>query len=321
MRKIIFLAALSMLVALPAKADVPGLTSHLQGGVLPNSPDYEWWYGCSPTSAGMIMGYYDRNGYGGYSYDNLVPGGVAELSNYSNPVAIVNQAIASTGHQYDFYNASAYGDNTGGGPGSGYGESGDDLSAPWHTFDSLADFMGTSQDAVGSSNGSTWFYFYANGKRLYASEMSGTGDEDKSGMYGLWEYEQYAGYGDGPVADQMIYNQYIYGHNSNTVGFTWADYTAEIDAGRPVMIHVEGHSMFGYGYDADTDEIILHDTWSEGEHRMAWGGSYPYSPTSSLQHYGVTVFEPTIIPVPGAVLLGAMGLGMVGWMKRRKQKA
>jgi hypothetical protein len=27
------------------------------------------------------------------------------------------------------------------------------------------------------------------------------------------------------------------------------------------------------------------------------------------------------VPVPGAMLLGAMGLGMVGWMKRRKQEA
>ncbi len=29
----------------------------------------------------------------------------------------------------------------------------------------------------------------------------------------------------------------------------------------------------------------------------------------------------TPVPVPGTVLLGAMGLGMVGWMKRRKDKA
>ena len=35
----------------------------------------------------------------------------------------------------------------------------------------------------------------------------------------------------------------------------------------------------------------------------------------------VSVTEAPIVPVPGAVLLGAMGLGMVGWMKRRKQEA
>ena len=32
-------------------------------------------------------------------------------------------------------------------------------------------------------------------------------------------------------------------------------------------------------------------------------------------------FEATPVPVPGAMLLGAMGLGMVGWMKRRKTQA
>ena len=42
-----------------------------QGGVLTNSPGYDWWYGCSPTSAGMIMAYYDRNGYGGLAAQNI----------------------------------------------------------------------------------------------------------------------------------------------------------------------------------------------------------------------------------------------------------
>ena len=31
--------------------------------------------------------------------------------------------------------------------------------------------------------------------------------------------------------------------------------------------------------------------------------------------------SPTPVTIPGAVLLGAMGLGMVGWMKRRKKEA
>jgi hypothetical protein len=44
---------------------------------LPNSTDYAWWYGCSPTSMGMILGHYDRNGYQNTYFGNMVAGGVA----------------------------------------------------------------------------------------------------------------------------------------------------------------------------------------------------------------------------------------------------
>ena len=36
---------------------------------------------------------------------------------------------------------------------------------------------------------------------------------------------------------------------------------------------------------------------------------------------GEALWAAQVVPVPGAVLLGAMGLGMVGWMKRRKTEA
>ena len=42
-------------------------------------PDYDWWYGCSPTATGMVLGKYDRDGYGVMSYDDIAPGGDAEL--------------------------------------------------------------------------------------------------------------------------------------------------------------------------------------------------------------------------------------------------
>ena len=59
---------------LSAGADELGF--YQQGGIAKlEGPAYDWWYGCSPTSAGMMMGYYDRNGYGGLSYANLVRGG------------------------------------------------------------------------------------------------------------------------------------------------------------------------------------------------------------------------------------------------------
>ena len=33
---------------------------YAQSDVNLNGPSYGWWYGCSPTSAGMMMGYYDQ---------------------------------------------------------------------------------------------------------------------------------------------------------------------------------------------------------------------------------------------------------------------
>ena len=80
--------------------------------------------------------------------------------------------------------------------------------------------------------------------------------------------------------------------------------------------------MFGYGYDG-TGTVYVYDTWDDADGAgpymdgqnpgtMAWGGSY-----NGRLHYGVTVFEPTMIPVPGAVLLGILGLSVVG-VKLRK---
>jgi hypothetical protein len=273
-----------------------GLAFYKQGAVtLSNPGDYDWWYGCSPTSAGMIIGHYDVAGYNGHSYSNLVPGGQAENSTFGSGPYLVNNAIASPGHIEDFYsNLSSD---------AGYGLSGDDLPPPWHSFDCLADFMGTSQDIYENSNGETTFYYWTDGTPFTSTDAAAAAVADFDGMYGMGEYLRYAGYD-----AATLYTQHIYSPDA-PLGFTFEQYVAEIDAGRPVMIQVEGHSMYGYGYDAANNTVLLHDTWSLGEHSMTWGGSY-----AGMQQWGVVALTP--VPEPATICL--LGLGSVVLLRKRR---
>ena len=325
-----YLAALILTCAVPALAyddpmdpnvthgtvmvDGVELGFYKQAGLtlLGNSCDYDWWYGCSPTSAGMMMGYYDRNGYGANpltnQYPALVPGGLAETETYapSPPptgwAALANNAIASTGHVADFYVA-------------GYGASGDDVAPPHHSPNCLADFMGTSQDSQNNSNGSTTFYYYTDGNPLHAANAFTHGIQDQDGMYGMCEYLDYCGYGSGnPTTDTNFFTQLISG---TVTGFTFANYKTEIDASRPVLIHIEGHTMCGYGYDdtGGAQTVYIYDTWSLGvpAHTMTWGGAY-----SGSTHWGVTCMTPTNgVPEPASLALLVLG-GMI--LLRRRMR-
>jgi hypothetical protein len=321
MRRIGIFAVVFGLGVLPAavQAAQAGLADDLgyyvQGGTLSSTADYSWWYGCSPTSAGMMIGYYDRNGYGGLGYSNLVQGGVAEPSAYAGGSPLANAAIASARHISDFYR-------------NGYNATGDDLAgAPTGPMNCLADYMGTSQDACGNVNGGTTFWDYTDGSRLYAKDIYNSGPSyyNTDGMFGVYEYiKNYAGYDLGaPQSTMQLFSQYIYGYNGNTTGFTWNNYKAEIDAGRPMLIQVSGHTMIGYGYNdggtPSTEQIILNDTWTAGPHTMTWGGSY-----SDLQQYGVMGLQleggsPSPEPSTFVLLLLAAAIApMIAYVRRRR---
>ena len=244
------------------------------GGNLSNAPDYDWWYGCSPTSAGMMMGYYDINGYGGESYDNLVPGGTAELNTFPTGTYLVNSVIASDEHIADYW--------------VGYGQSGNDPDPGGHLDNCLADFMETSKDSANNSDGASRFYYFTNGSPFYPSDVETYGLQSSSGMYGIGEWVTNVGH-----SYDTLYNQYHYDSTNYPNGMTFAQYKAEIDAGRPMLLNIEGHTMFAYGY-TDPDTVYVHDTWSSGSHTMTWGGSYsgyPHTFMTGLTLSGGNAFE------------------------------
>jgi len=255
---------------------------------LSDVPAFDWCYGCSATSAAMMFGYYDRTGYSNM-YAGPANGGVCPLTNSvwgsgECPLSATHEGydgLAVKGHVDDYWVSS--------------GSSTDPYYGNWaeHTYaDCTADFMGTNQNySWNNIDGGTTFYFYGNGSPLY--DYSECEPANRDGCHGIRLFVESRGYNvshDG--SNYQNYNQYIYGYDGNTIGFTFDQFKAEIDAGRLVLIQVEGHTMLGYGYD-NLDTIHIHDTWDHNDHSMTWGGNYSLS---SMQHYGVTVIQLQSLP-------------------------
>ena len=246
-------------------------------GSLTEVPAYDWCYGCSATSAAMLFGYYDRNGYPNM-YAGPANGGLCPLDNSTawdsgvSPLSATRQGydgLALRGHVDDYW----YSMNS----------TTDPYFGNWteHGYaDCTADYMGTSQwENWSNYDGSTTFFYYPNNSPIYdyvGHETSGQRD----GCHGMRLFAESRGY-----AVVQNYNQYRYGYGGVSAGFTWNQYKQEIDAGRPVLIQVSGHTMLGVGYDG-TNTVYVHDTWDHSVHSMTWGGSY-----SGMQHIAVTVIE------------------------------
>jgi hypothetical protein len=162
-----------------AAAYVPEPNIEMGINTLSNVPAFNWVYGCSATSAAMLMGYYDNNGYENM-YTGPANGGVCPLDNSvwgagESPLSATHQGLdglATRGHVDDYW--------------VGYGSTAPDPfdgNWPEHTHaDCTADFMGTNQDSLGNSDGSTTFYYYPSGVPLYNYNC---GSNCRDGGYGL----------------------------------------------------------------------------------------------------------------------------------------
>ena len=223
--------------------------------VLDSVPAYEWYYGCSPTSATMLMGYYD-----GLGYDDLIVGDASTQS------ANVNNAIASSGDgQYDGvggHNATIVAATVGTGHIGDYAiydgvDDGDytipyaDMSDPAivaaegvdpHEDDSVADFFGTSRSALGLGMGWT-----------LGSGAIAPGVED------FFDFRGYVGAAEATMVTMGW-------------GFTWDVFVEEIQNGRPVIINVQAHTIIAIGYNLLTGQYAVYDTWDTDMHWHDFSG-------------------------------------------------
>ena len=268
-------------VALPAPNKAMGTASI-------TVPTYDWVFGCSSVSGAMIAGYYDRSGYPNM-YIGPANGGYAPLNNsttywptwsdgsvtYPNlPLAASHQGVdgrgAATKGSIDDYWIQ-------------YGSTANDpyITGSWaqHTWSdgqAIGDYMKTSQSVYGVNNtdGSTGFWNYNSESQLTCSTMETTSSDGhliswNDGTYGRKLYYEARGYTVTTCYNQPTDNKYA-------GGFSFAQYKAEIDAGRPVMLNLNGHTIVGVGYTDTGNTVYLHDTWHQDgtTQSMTWGGSF-----------------------------------------------
>ena len=249
-------------------------------------PEAEYMYGCTPTAAAMILGYYDLYGYHGTGLSNMIEGTVALKSRGTDGNAydmdafdtVLGRATATSGYVYRFHSRKDI--PTTPEQELEYAFKSDNTTLNTGVWDCLADYLGTGQYWRGNGNLSTTVSYcsledlltkkYNNVRITDGVNTRTIAYKDTTMMYGLYLYVQSRGY----QMDCEISGSFRVDCDGGD--FTFEDYMREIDSGRPVLISIEGHSMAGYGYNASTREIIFDDCYKSGQ-RMVWDETYYYS--------------------------------------------
>jgi hypothetical protein len=142
----------------PVEARVAGLATVPAVSVtIPGVPAYIWHHGCGPTAAGMVIGYWDGQG-----YDTLVPGDA------STQTAAVEEMMASEGPVSNYTDYCEPVDNHPNlQPDKSELPMGDE-----HPDECVADYMKTSQSYYSNYYGWSWFSDVGRAMRQYTSQVS-----------------------------------------------------------------------------------------------------------------------------------------------------
>ncbi len=271
--------------------------------ILDGVPGMDWCYGCLPTATAIIMGYYDRRAYpnlytgpsalGAGVKPMTVDGGVFPLNNSQwgikeCPLAATHMGIDGRtirGYVDDYY--------------YGYMSEREDpyITNKWtqHKWvDCTGDFMGSSQSRHGNIDGNTQTVFDNMGWKVRNYD-----DREPDFIDGAMGWQRFINSRGYAVED--CYTQLIEGKGLVT-GFTWDDYVAEIDAGRPVILLVGPHSLVGFGYRSSGQVCYVRDTWDYNMHELPWGGQY-----TGYDHEAVMVLKMASTSKPTMTWTGAEG--------------
>jgi hypothetical protein len=221
--------------------------------VISDVPHYLWRHGCGPTALGMVIGFWDANG-----FPNLVAGTAATQTEAVDAMIADDQgnpncSSPQSNHYRDYACPVDYAPSplqtdrseTGGA----------------HVDNCVADFMLTSRSYYGNYYGWSWFSDIEIAFRNYVNLMMPEA---------------------GPGSHSMPYEN-----------FSWQDYKNEIDDRRPVVLLVDSdadgstdHFITGIGYDDANMLYAAYNTWDSAVHWYLWR---PMAPGAAFGIYGVTL--------------------------------
>lgn len=284
--------------------------------LLTEVPDYTWHAGCFGTGSGNLMGFWDRHGFPNF-YTGPTGDGVAPLTSdranegirslWASQAGVDGRPATSLGHMDDYWVA--------------YESTAPDpyvvAAREEHIPDCIGDFIGLNQnkwtqlngECDGNVDGFSFVFWDATGeKRVNYVPSAQDGRPVADIPSGLRAWTHYRGT-DADVFSQLTdFNPTVPAGR----GFTFADLTAEIDAGYPVLLYLQNydelsrslgglprvnpnlHGMLAYGYhisDSGEQYVRYKTSWgSSGENTLSKWDAEPWQ--AQLPVRGVIGYRP-----------------------------
>jgi hypothetical protein len=291
-------------------------------------PNYAWWYGCYGVGTGNLMGYWDRNGFpnmytgptnGGVAptNSNMFEGNVGIVSMWASKAGSDGRPFDQPGHVDDYYDQNVNGlmdrfeyESVEEEPYLAAGRA-------EHAPDCLGDFIGMSQNKWANMNGECngninafafIFWDHSGMRRRNFQPFDFAGSVMPDLPSGLNRWTEWRGYASDSFSQLTDFNSTV----ASGAGFTFEELKAEIDAGYPVLCHLQSfeeqsrtvfgrdnmnpriHAVLAYGYRIvdGLNRVRFRDGWAGLEDHLGhvWGDS---AWAAGLPVRGVIGYRPT----------------------------